>query len=94
MSHKAINLLIPKASSMWHENLKGPLYERRRAKLAKNLGACPYNRDLSTDIIFNQIHGKKPFGKTNKREQRWARMAGREDKKGSRGREQRKMKNR
>jgi hypothetical protein len=79
MSDIAINLLIPKAPSRWHGNLKGPLYERR-VKLAKNLGAYPYNRELSTDIIFNQIHGEKPFGKTNKMEQRWARMAGREEK--------------
>ncbi len=66
MSHKAINLLIPKAYSMCHENFKGPLYERRRVKLAKNLGACPYYGDLSTDIMFNQIR-EKPFGKTSKK---------------------------
>ncbi len=50
----AIILSIPKGPTRWRRNLKGLSYERGWLKLADNLGATPFKRDLSNDTTFSQ----------------------------------------
>jgi hypothetical protein len=56
MADMAIILPIPKGPKRWRGNLKGLSYERGLLKLAENLGASPFKRDLSNDTTFSQTN--------------------------------------
>ncbi len=43
-------------ANRWRWNLKGLSHERWWIKSAENLGATPYDRDLSIDITFSNTN--------------------------------------
>jgi hypothetical protein len=56
MADMAIILSIPKGPTRWRKKLKGLSYERGWLKLADNLSASPFKRDLSNDTTSSQAN--------------------------------------
>jgi hypothetical protein len=52
----AIAFQIAKHCTRWRGNFKGFSQDGGRAKIAKNIRASPFNKDLSNDTTFSQIH--------------------------------------
>jgi hypothetical protein len=56
MSDMAIILSIPKAPTRRHRNLQGLQHERAWVNSAENLGASPFQTNLSTDTNFSHMY--------------------------------------
>jgi hypothetical protein len=52
MTNISIILSIPKGPTRWDRNLKGLSHERGCAISAENLGASPFNRDLTNNACI------------------------------------------